>query len=96
MATLPFSHTLRSIMLPLLWIVSVALFIGISYELSDKGLVPHWLALPHLPPTGAIPACVKLYCNHACCRITLKCLAMFVLCDVIDNDSTDISALSTL
>jgi hypothetical protein len=53
LTSLPVSHTVRSVMLPLLWIIVVSLLIGLSFEVADHHLVPKWLALPRLSPAGA-------------------------------------------
>ena len=54
-ATLPFSHTIRAIALPLLWIVVVTLYVGVSFTFADRGWVPRWLVLPRLSANGASP-----------------------------------------
>jgi hypothetical protein len=56
--SLPFSHTIRSILLPLIWIIFVTLCVGGNFFLADKGYLPRWAMLPHLTGTGS---------EHCCC-----------------------------
>lgn len=52
-ASMPLSHTVRSICLPLLWIIAVTLCVGFCSELATHKLLPHWVLLHNSLPAGA-------------------------------------------
>lgn len=50
MLQLPYSHILRAVLPPCLWVLSVSMLIGINVTLSAKGWLPWYLRLPLMSP----------------------------------------------
>eukprot|EP00892_Ulva_mutabilis_P012503 jgi/Ulvmu1/9625/UM054_0055.1 len=45
--TIPKSHTLKSCVVPSLWVLAISLLIGMNEVLGDQGLLPKWLQIKH-------------------------------------------------
>lgn len=60
-ASLPFSHTLRSIALPLAWIVLVTVAVGLNFHAAEAGLLPRWAILPRDTAPRAPPLALDLF-----------------------------------
>ena len=62
-ASLPLSHTLRSISFPLLWVIIVTALIGLNMDMGKRGLLPWWLCLPPAPSGSALSGIFNLKAN---------------------------------
>lgn len=51
--TIPTSHTLRSCIIPCIWVFVISLVVGVNQEMSKQGFLPTWLQIQHLD-TGAV------------------------------------------
>lgn len=51
--TIPTSHTLRSCVIPSIWVFAISLIVGLNQEMSKQGFLPAWLQIQHLD-TGAV------------------------------------------
>jgi hypothetical protein len=47
-ASIPWSHTVRSIAFPLTWTIVVTVLVGLHFSLSARHLLPTWASLPPL------------------------------------------------
>jgi hypothetical protein len=46
--SMPWSHTVRSVMIPLTWAMVVTVLVGLNFTLSERHLLPAWASLPPL------------------------------------------------
>lgn len=53
--TIPTSHTLRSCVIPSVWVFAISLVIGINQDMTQKGMLPSWLQIQHLDTGKSIP-----------------------------------------
>lgn len=52
MLTIPTSHTLRSCLVPSVWVLAISMIIGMDEALASRGWLPKWMQIQHLD-TGA-------------------------------------------